>query len=87
MKNSSPVAVTSRSFSRHPQLRTELLERYSNVRFNDQGLILEGEVLIEFARGRQKLITALERIDEIFLAALPELKVISKFHTYIIMEM
>ena len=34
---------------------------------------------VEFARGRRKLITALERIDEATLAALPELEVISKY--------
>ena len=79
MKNNTPIAVTSRSFSRHPILRAELLERYSNVRFNDEGLSLKGEELIEFARGRRKLITALERVDENFLAALPELEVISKY--------
>jgi len=79
MKNNSPIAVTSRSFSRHPVLRAELLERYSNVRFNDKDLSLKGEELIEFARGRRKLITALERVDETFLAALPELEVISKY--------
>ena len=79
MKNDIPIAVTSRSFSRHPVLRKELLDRYSNVRFNDEGLSLEGQQLIEFARGRKKLITALEKVDEAFLAALPELEVIGKY--------
>ncbi len=79
MKNHTPIAVTSRSFSQHPVLRAELLERYSNVRFNDEGLALKGEGLIEFARGRRKLIVALERIDETILAALPELEVLSKY--------
>lgn len=79
MQNNTPIAVTSRSFSQHPVLRAELLERYSNVRFNDEGLALKGESLIEFARGRRKLIVALERIDETILAALPELEVLSKY--------
>lgn len=60
-------------------LREELLQRYANVRFNDDGVALAGESLVEFARGRTKLITALEHIDEALLAALPELKVISKY--------
>jgi phosphoglycerate dehydrogenase-like enzyme len=55
------------------------MERYSDVRFNDDGLSLSGESLVEFARGRQKIITALERIDEAFLAAVPEIRVISKY--------
>lgn len=74
-----PVAVASRTFSRHPVLRAELLARYPDVRFNDAGASLRGETLVEFARGRRKLITALEPVDEPVLAALPELEVISKF--------
>jgi phosphoglycerate dehydrogenase-like enzyme len=79
MKNNTPIAVTSKSFSAHPILRAELQERYSDVRFNDQGQSLSGKKLIDFARGRRKLITALETIDEPFLAALPELEAISKY--------
>ena len=79
MKNFIPIAVTSRSFSQHPVLRVELLERYSDIRFNDEGAVLEGEELIYFARGRRKLITALERVDASLLSALPELEVISKY--------
>jgi len=79
MKENTPIAVTSRSFSRHPVLRNELLEKYSDVRFNDEGLALQGHQLIDFARDRRKLITALETIDEAFLAAVPELEVISKY--------
>lgn len=70
--------MASRSFSRHSILRAELLQRYSKVRFNDEGLALAGEALIDFAHGRRKMITALEHIDDEVLAALPELEVISK---------
>jgi D-3-phosphoglycerate dehydrogenase len=56
-----------------------LQARYSDVRFNDEGLALSGEAFVAFAHGRRKLITALERIDEATLAALPELQVISKY--------
>ena len=79
MKNNSPIAVASRSFSKHPVLRSELLERYSDIRFNDEGVALAGETLIKFARGCRKLITALEWVDETILTALPELEVISKY--------
>jgi phosphoglycerate dehydrogenase-like enzyme len=73
------VAVTSRSFSRHATLRAELEARYANVTFNDQGRSLAGDALIEFLRGHERAITALERLDENVLAALPELKVIGKY--------
>ncbi len=76
MKDKTPIAVTSRSFSRHPILRSELLDKYSDVRFNDEGMTLQGQQLIDFALNRRKLITALETIDEAFLVAVPDLKVI-----------
>lgn len=79
MRASTPIAVASRSFSRHPVLRSELLVEYSDVRFNDEGLVLAGTSLIDFARGRRKLVIGLERIDDSILAALPELEVISKY--------
>lgn len=79
MKHTTPIAVTSRSFSQHPILRSELLKKYSHVRFNDAGIALKAEALIEFAGGRHKLITALEQIDEMILTALPQLEVISKY--------
>jgi phosphoglycerate dehydrogenase-like enzyme len=56
-----------------------VLQRYADVEFNEEGVALGGDALIEFARGRCGLITALERIDEPFLAAVPELQVISKY--------
>jgi len=79
MPDTTPIAVASRSFSRHPVLCAELLERYSNVRFNVEGVALQGEGLVAFAEGRRKLITALERIDEAFLRASPGVEVISKY--------
>jgi len=76
---SASVAVTSRSFSRHPQLRAELLERYPKTTFNDAGLSLEGEALVDFLRGHDKAITALECLTADVLSALPELRVVSKY--------
>ena len=73
------VAVCSRSFSRHPILREELLLRYQNVTFNDTGSQLEGDNLIAFLRGHEKAITALERVDDYVLSKLPNLKVIGKY--------
>jgi phosphoglycerate dehydrogenase-like enzyme len=73
------VAVASRSFSRHPILRAELLARYPDVTFNDEGLSLKGEALVAFLAGHDKAITALERLDEAVLSRLPELKVVGKY--------
>lgn len=73
------VAVASRSFSRHPVLREALLARYARVTFNDEGLSLKGDALVEFLSGHDKAITALERLDEATLARLPELKAVGKY--------
>jgi phosphoglycerate dehydrogenase-like enzyme len=79
MSSTVKVAVCSRSFSRNPILRAELLARYQQVTFNDAGLQLKGDGLVEFLRGHDKAITALETIDKSVLSRLPELKVISKY--------
>lgn len=79
MNTVARVAVCSRSFSRHPVLRSELLARYQQVTFNDAGVKLEGAALLEFLKGHDKAIMALETIDESLLSRLPELQVISKF--------
>lgn len=79
MNRKDKIAVCSRSFSRNPVLRNELLELYENVTFNDQGLKLAGDELVTFLSGHDKVITALENVDESVLAQLPELKVLSKY--------
>lgn len=72
------IAVTSRSFSRHPVLREELLARHHEVRFNDGGSSLRGDELVEFLQGCEQAIVALEPIDDALLERLPDLRVISK---------
>lgn len=79
MDSETRVAVCSRSFSHNPILRAELLARYRHVTFNDAGLQLKGDNLVEFLKGHDKAITALEAIDEYVLARLPELKAIGKY--------
>lgn len=79
MNNFDSVAVTSRSFSKNRILRQELLSKYKNVKFNDQGSKLSGKHLVQFLNGYDKAITALEIIDNDILLKLPKLKVISKY--------
>ena len=73
------IAVTSRSFSRHPVLRDELLERYPGVTFNDDGVALTGDDLVAFLKSHDKAIMALEILDADVFQALPELRVVSKY--------
>jgi D-3-phosphoglycerate dehydrogenase len=73
------VVVASRSFSKHPVLRKEVLRRYPDAKFNDDGLTLQGNKLVRFLQGYEKAITALETIDASTLSQLPDLKVIGKY--------
>jgi phosphoglycerate dehydrogenase-like enzyme len=73
------LAVLSRSFSENEILRAEVLARFPDTRFNESGRSLSGDELIAFLSGRDRIIVALERIDAALLAALPELKVVSKY--------
>jgi D-3-phosphoglycerate dehydrogenase len=79
MNSACRVAVCSRSFSSNPVLRAELLAKYRNVSFNESGLKLQGDGLVDFLRGHEKAITALEVVDAAVLQRLPDLQVISKY--------
>lgn len=73
------IAVASRSFSRHPILRAELLAKYPDATFNDRSVALAGEALVAFLKGHERAIIGLERLDDGVFASLPELKVVSKY--------
>ncbi len=75
----SKVVVCSRSFSKNKILRKELLEKYQHVTFNDDGLKLNGDNLVQYLSGHDKAIIALETINDSILTQLPDLKVISKY--------
>ena len=81
MSKKELVAVTSRSFSRSPILRQRLQEKFSNVKFNDDGIKLTTEPLIQFLMGAERAIIGLEVIDDTLLDNLPDLKVICKVGT------
>ena len=73
------VAILSRSFSRHPALRAELLAQYPRAVFNDSGAILKGQALIDFVAPHEAAIVGLETIDDALMAALPKLRILSKY--------
>ena len=77
--NQVDVAVCSRSFSNNLTLRNELISKYNNVKFNDEGLSLKGESLHNFLKDAKKAIIGLEYLDEEILAGLNNLEVISKY--------
>lgn len=78
MKKTARIAVTSRSFCKHPLLRTEIQGLYEYVTFNDSGKVLSGRELADFLKGHEKAIIGLEPVDEQVVSQLSELKMISK---------
>ena len=75
----SNLAIASRSFSKNQILRNEVLKLYPEAKFNDDGVSLSGDSLVDFLDGYEKAITALEVIDDSILSRLSNLKVIGKF--------
>ena len=49
------LAITSRSFSKNPILRREVLKLYPGAKFNDDELKLCGDSFVEFLYGYEKL--------------------------------
>lgn len=78
-KFTSSIAVTSRTFSKNERLRSELLSKFENVKFNMEGKKLENDELVNFLSECEGAIVALERIDKSLLEQLPHLKIISKY--------
>lgn len=75
----SRIVVVSRSFARNPALRAELTARYPDVTFTTSPAVLKGGELIDLMRGHEQAIVGLEKIDASILAAVPELRIISKY--------
>ncbi|CAD5250198.1 putative D-3-phosphoglycerate dehydrogenase [Alteromonas sp. 38] len=73
------VAVCSRSFSQNKILREELIKQFPNTKFNDAGISLNGDSLVEFLKGMERAVLALEYLTEEVIQQLPELKVVGKY--------
>lgn len=75
------VAVSSRSFSKDPVLRQYIKNHFRHVKFNDKGVKLVDEELVDFLCGANRAIIGLEKIDKLLISKLPELKAICKMGT------
>ena len=73
------VAVCSRSFSQNEILRKELLAQFPNTKFNDEGISLSGDSLVEFLKDADRAIIALEYLTEDVIQKLPGLKIVGKY--------
>ncbi|MBL8022491.1 MAG: phosphoglycerate dehydrogenase [Leptospirales bacterium] len=73
------VCVTSVSFSKNSQLRSELLESFPDVKFNETGRKMTESDVVEFARGFNAIVVGTEPITSTVVDALPEVRVFAKY--------
>ncbi|SVB35506.1 uncharacterized protein METZ01_LOCUS188360, partial [marine metagenome] len=73
------IKVTSRSFSRHPLLKQELLDFFPNSIFNPNGPSTGLRDIVEFLRDADAVILGLEKMDRSVLEQLNNLKIIAKY--------
>jgi len=55
------------------------LQRFPDAVFNDAGVSLKGDALIDFLKGAERAVVALETLDDAIFDRLPDLKVIAKY--------
>lgn len=73
------IAVTSTSFSKHAELRSEILQLDPNARFNDSGKSLSPVQVAKHLHGCEVAVVGLESVGEELLKSLPHLKLIAKY--------
>ena len=68
------IKAASRSFSRHPVLRQELMAKFPAARFNDAGVTFDEASFNDFIQGADGVVVGLEAVTETVLAANPGLQ-------------
>jgi len=78
-KDNIRIKVTSRSFSRHPVLKQELLKLFPNSEFNTDGPPTGLPNIVEFLNDADGVILGLEEMNRHMLQQLENVKMIAKF--------
>jgi D-3-phosphoglycerate dehydrogenase len=73
------IAVCPRTLCDHARFRALAHERYCDIRWNETGRRLEGEELVVFLSGAERVVVGIERLDAAIVARLPSLRVVAKF--------
>ncbi len=73
------IAVTSPSFSKHPELIKYINGVFSQVKLNTEGIRFSKEELINFLKDADAAIIGLDQVDDEVLLALPNLRMIAKY--------
>ena len=78
-QHNAKIKVTSRSFSRHPVLKQELLELFPDSVFNSDGPSTGLHDIVEFLKDADGVILGLEQMDLPVLQQLENIKIIAKY--------
>ena len=78
-QDKTKIKVTSRSFSRHPVLKQELLELFPNSVFNADGPETGLPDIVEFLRDADGVILGLEQLNSAVLQQLKNLQIVAKY--------
>ncbi len=73
------IAVTSPSFSKHPDLIEEMNRSFSDFKLNTEGHRFTESELISYLSGFDAAIVGLDQINKTVIDALPNLKIIAKY--------
>lgn len=73
------IAVTSPSFSKHPDLISEMNNSFTEFKLNTEGKRFTSDELIEYLNGFDAAIVGLDEINKTVIDALPNLKVVAKY--------
>jgi phosphoglycerate dehydrogenase-like enzyme len=73
------IVVTSPSFSKTDDLKKKLTAIFPESIFNERGIKLQGNELVEYIGSAEGLIVGLEELDRDVLQKCPNLKIISKY--------
>jgi len=73
------IKVTSPSFSKSEVLKKELLRKFPDTEFNEEGVRFTQDQLIAYLKTADGAIVGLEDMSEYVLSNLPNLKILSKY--------
>src|SRR5262245_16647060 len=73
------LGIVADHVNRHPAMRQEVLNVYPDAKLNDAAHRLNEHELIAFLKDRDAAIIGFEPVTERVLAALPQLRIISKY--------
>jgi D-3-phosphoglycerate dehydrogenase len=73
------IKVSSKSFSKHPVLREELLKEFPNAEFNEDNVEFSADTFAEYVGDAEGVVVGLEPVIDPVLSKCPNLQIAAKF--------